>query len=318
MKRVDPDGEIASGMVDADEEPLAGNYFVAAYPPFSMWEESHAPALREVLREPTPAGTALGLYVHIPFCQNKCDYCYYLSYVGEKPEIVNGYLRAVIGELDLYARQPAVGEREVSFAYFGGGTPSTLTDDQVRMLGSALRRRLCWDNVSEITYECAPRSVHSSFLSALSEIGVNRLSMGVQSFDDALLKLNGRVHLEEDVTRAYSRIREAGFDCVNLDLMVGLMGETDEKWWESVRRVIELGPESVTIYQTEIPFNTKLHADLEAASLPAPAVPWEVKRERLDYGFRKLEEAGYSVVSAYAAVKDPERHRFHYQHDLQP
>jgi oxygen-independent coproporphyrinogen-3 oxidase len=77
-----------------------------------------------------------------------------------------------------------------------------------------------------------------------------------------------------------------------------------------------LGPESVTVYQTEIPFNTKLHADLEAGSLSAPAVSWEVKRERLDYGFRKLEEAGYSVVSAYAAVKDPERHLFHYQHDL--
>ncbi len=298
------------------QEPLVGNYFVAAYPPFSKWEESQVPALEEALEKRAPARAPLGIYAHIPFCQKKCDYCYYLSYIGQKPEIVNGYLNAMIYELDLYAQRPAVEDREVSFAYFGGGTPSTLTTAQIEMLGNSFRSLLCWKNVREITFECAPRSVRSDFLERLRSIGVNRLSMGVQSFDDELLRLNGRVHLEQDALRAYERIREVEFEVVNLDLMVGLIGETDKKWEESVRRVIELEPDSVTIYQTEIPFNTKLRADLESGSLPAAPIGWEVKRARLDRAFQELERAGYTVVNAYAAVKDPERHRFQYQHDL--
>ena len=316
MKILNPKLTPAPGAKAAQEEPLAGNYFVAAYPPFSMWEPSHLPALEEALEKPAPEREPLGIYAHIPFCQKKCDYCYYLSYIGQKPEVVDRYLNAIICELDLYAQRPAVEDRGVSFAYFGGGTPSTLTPEQVRLLGGALRSTLCWNEVNEITFECAPRSVRRDFLESLREIGVNRLSMGVQSFDDELLKVNGRVHLGADVERAYGRLLEADFDWVNLDLMVGLIGETDEKWQETVRRVIELGPESVTIYQTEIPFNTKLYHDLEEGNLPALPVDWNVKRERLDYGFRELEAAGYSVVNAYAAVKDPERQQFHYQQDL--
>jgi oxygen-independent coproporphyrinogen-3 oxidase len=172
---------------------------------------------------------------------------------------------------------------------------------------------LVWDNIEEVTFECAPRSVRREFLESLREMGVTRVSMGVQSFDDKLLKLNGRVHLAEDVTRAYSLIREADFGWANLDLMCGLLGETEEKWRESVRRVIELGPDSVTIYQTEIPHNTQLYRDLTAGALPAEPVSWDTKRARLDAGFRELERAGYTVVSAYNAVKDPKRHRFLYQ-----
>lgn len=113
--------------------------------------------------------------------------------------------------------------------------------------------------------------------------------------------------------RAYSLIRQADFAWVNLDLMCGLMGETEEQWRESLRRVIELGPDSVTIYQTEIPRNTQLYRDLKAGALPAAPSSWEIKRSRLDAGFRELERAGYTVVSAYNAVKDPQRHRFAYQ-----
>jgi oxygen-independent coproporphyrinogen-3 oxidase len=121
------------------------------------------------------------------------------------------------------------------------------------------------------------------------------------------------VHLAEDVARACSLLREARLGWVNLDLMCGLMGETEEKWRESVRRVIELGPESVTIYQMEIPHNTQLYRDLTEGSLPAAPLSWDIKRARLDAGFRELERAGYTIVSAYNAVKDPRRHRFLYQ-----
>ncbi len=294
------------------DEPVAGNYFVAAYPPFSCWQPGQVPAVEEALQQPPP-DAPVGLYVHVPFCQKKCDYCYYLSYVNQHPEVIHRYLEAVGHELGAYARRPGLQGRPVSFVYFGGGTPSMLTTDQVHDLAHRLQSALPWNGVQEVTFECAPRSVRRDFLEALREIGVTRVSMGVQSFDDALLKLNGRVHLAEDVTRAYAWIQEAGFDWVNLDLMTGLMGETWENWRESVRRIIELAPESVTVYQTEIPCNTQLYRDWRAGSLPGDPVSWEVKRARLDYAFGELSRAGYAVVSAYSAVKDPVRHRFLYQ-----
>ena len=294
------------------DEPVAGNYFVAAYPPFSAWDSAQVPALHEALAKPALAAP-IGLSVHLPFCQKKCDYCYYLSYIAQPAAVVDRYLDAVLREMELYVAQPGVKGRPVSFAYFGGGTPSTLSSAQVHRLGDGLRRALAWDSIEEVTFECAPRSVRREFLESLREMGVTRVSMGVQSFDNELLKLNGRVHFAEDVSRAYSLIREAGSGWVNLDLMCGLLGETEEKWRESVRRVIELGPDSVTIYQTEIPHNTQLYRDLTAGALPAPPASWDIKRARLDEGFRELERAGYTVVSAYNAVKDPQRHRFLYQ-----
>lgn len=295
-------------------EAEAGNYFVAAYPPFSAWEAAQLPALGAALAEPHEG--AIGLYVHLPFCQHKCDYCYYLSYIAQPAAVVDRYLDSLVGEMELLGAQPGVAGRPVSFVYFGGGTPSVLSPRQLRRLVGGLRSVLPWDSAGEVSYECAPRSVREGFLSALRESGVTRLSMGVQSFDDGLLKLNGRVHLSEDVERAYGQIRRVGFGSVNLDLMCGLMGETEEKWRNSVHRAIALAPESVTIYQTEIPYNTQLYRDLEAGVLPAVPATWEVKRERLAYGFEALEAAGYTVVSAYNAVRDPKRQRFLYQDRL--
>jgi oxygen-independent coproporphyrinogen-3 oxidase len=294
------------------EEPVVGNYFVAAYPPFSVWNPDDVSAFESALSE-WSSTTPLGVYVHVPFCQKKCDYCYYLSYIGQKPEVVDRYIDSVVREMVLYAERPAVNGRPISFVYFGGGTPSTLTSSQVRRLGNGLRSALAWDAVEEVTFECAPRSVRRDFLETLFEIGVTRLSMGVQSFDNILLKLNGRIHLAEDVRRAYREIQQTGFDWVNLDLMVGLIGETRAQWRDSVRQMIELSPDSVTIYQTEIPYNTQLYSDLKTNRLPGAVASWAEKRERLSYAFGKLNGAGYTVVNAYAAVKDPARHRFRYQ-----
>ncbi|MBU6399780.1 MAG: radical SAM protein, partial [Verrucomicrobia bacterium] len=194
-------------------EPLVGNYFVAAYPPFSAWQPSQVPAFEAALDGP-PTAAPLGIYVHVPFCQKKCDYCYYLSYIGQNAAVVDRYLDTVVEELGRYAQRPAVGGRPISFVYFGGGTPSMLSSSQLRRLGRGLQCALPWTEAREVTFECAPRSVRREFLEALREIGVTRVSLGVQSFDNTLLKLNGRVHLAEDVLRAYALIQDAGFDWV--------------------------------------------------------------------------------------------------------
>ena len=306
--------DLASQRVPLNE-PVAGNYFVATYPPFSAWDATQVPFLHEALAQPAP-GKPLGVYVHLPFCQKKCDYCYYLSYIAQPAAVVDQYLETVARECALYAERPGVKGRPLSFVYFGGGTPSSLSPTQVRHLVDGLRRGLAWNGIEEVTFECAPRSVRREFLETLREVGVTRLSMGVQSFDDELLRLNGRSHPAEDVERAYSLIRQTDFAWVNLDLMCGLLGETEAQWRESIRRVIALAPDGVTIYQTEIPHNTQLYRDIKAGTLPVAPLSWDTKRARLDEGFRELERAGYTVVSAYNAVKDPQRHRFLYQDRL--
>jgi oxygen-independent coproporphyrinogen III oxidase len=298
------------------EEPTVGNYFVAAYPPFSSWASAHDLALVEALEQTAPA-TPVGVYAHIPFCQKKCDYCYYLSYIGQQSEVVDAYIDALVAELFRYASFPAMQGRAPAFLYFGGGTPSTLTSAQARRLGFGLKSALAAsESAPEFTCECAPRSVRPDFLRTLREIGVNRLSMGVQCFDDALLKWNGRIHLVEDVLRAHALIQQFAFEWVNIDLMVGLLGETWPSWGETIQQAIALGADSVTIYQTEIPFNTQLYREVQQKSLPAPLVSWPEKRERLAFAFSELENAGYTIVSAYTAARDPSRHRFQYQEHL--
>ncbi len=298
-----------------ESEPVAGNYFVAVYPPFSAWKPELNPLFHEVLAQP-PVPRKLGIYLHIPFCQKKCDYCYYLSYVGQPSGVVDGYLQSVRNELKAYAELPAIHGRDVAFLYFGGGTPSVLTSAQLQTLMTEVRGALPLGFLEEFTYECAPRSARDEFLGTMRQVGVTRLSMGVQSLDDDVLKANGRVHLADDVMRAFARVREAGFTHVNLDLMAGLVGESWESWEDTVCKTIGLGPESVTIYQTEIPHNTRLYQDYLARQIREPLLGWEQKRDRVNWAFQKLSDSGYTVVSAYAAVKDPVRHDSRYQRHL--
>ncbi|MGZ4973409.1 MAG: coproporphyrinogen-III oxidase family protein [Limisphaerales bacterium] len=296
---------------DPENQSEIGNYFVAAYPPFSVWDPRQNKAFLELLDEPAHA-EPIGIYVHLPFCQKKCDYCYYLSYAGQTLGTVNNYLEMVVGEMARYSQRLAINSRPVRFVYIGGGTPSILAPEQVRFLFSGLQSCQAWDAVEEVTFECAPRSVRPELLQTLKKCGVTRLSMGVQSFSDSLLKLNGRIHETNDVLRAYEMIRKTKFKWVNIDLMVGLMGEQPAQWCEAVHRAIELEPDSVTVYQTEIPHNTKICRDMESGTLPAKLTPWNVKRTRLYYALNQLERAGYTIVNGYMAVKNSKKHHFVY------
>ena len=205
-------------------EPEAGNYFVSTYPPFSCWTPEAAPAVRRALGEPPASGASgFGLYVHIPFCVERCAYCYYLTHDNRSGDI-GDYLDAMVGELEAYRRTPAFADRPLSFVYFGGGTPSVLPLARLRELIPALQRASPWTHAREVTFECAPRSVTEDKILFLRDAGVTRLSLGVQEMDDEVLAANGRVHVVKDVERAWEIIQRAGFDIVNLDLIVGLVG----------------------------------------------------------------------------------------------
>ena len=198
----------------------------------------------------------LGLYIHIPFCRKRCHFCYFKVYTDKKASEIEIYLDALIKENEIYSRMPAFQGRKLRFAYFGGGTPSYISEKQLHYLVDGLNRHVSWANAEEVTFECEPGTLQKSKLETLKEIGVTRLSLGIEHFDDEILAANGRAHLSPEIYRAYEWARQVDFPQVNIDLIAGMMGETEEKWRDAVKRAIDLEPDSVTIYQMELPYNT--------------------------------------------------------------
>jgi oxygen-independent coproporphyrinogen-3 oxidase len=294
-------------------EPATGNYFVATYPPFSCWSPVDTTPFRRSLERRAVAPHAdLGLYVHIPFCVERCSYCYYLTHDNRFGD-VSSYVEALVGEVQAYRSLPAIADRSIGFVYFGGGTPSVLPLARLRTLVDALRRVAPWDAAREVTFECAPRSVTADKLSFLRDAGITRLSLGVQAMDDRVLAANGRVHAVRDIEDAWELVSRAGFAIRNIDLIVGLVQETEESFFTGLDRVMALGPESVTIYQLEIPVNTRLYRSLPSIAAADRPADWDTKHARLARAFRQLESAGYHLRSAYTAVRDPQRQPFVYQ-----
>lgn len=294
-------------------EPLAGNYFVAVYPPFSAWRPQTHQAAAEFLQGlPPNANVPWGLYVHIPFCERRCDYCYYLSFAGTPRKEVARYTARLAAEASLYASLPRFAGRSPRFVYFGGGTPSLLPPSDLANLVSGLRSRLAWDQAEEITFECSPKSISQEKLEILQAAGVNRLSLGVQQLDDEVLRLSGRIHLVADVERAWKQIRACDFAEVNIDLIAGLPGQTDVSFMVGLERAVALEPDCVTIYQLEVPGNTPLFRALGDEQVAQTLADWETKRQRVIAAFAWLQQQGYCVRNAYCAAR-PHRHaRFAY------
>ncbi|MDP6408057.1 MAG: coproporphyrinogen-III oxidase family protein [Planctomycetota bacterium] len=299
---------------DDAREPAVGSPFVSAYPPFSLWSPEHTPAFERVLAS-APSGARLGLYAHVPFCEERCAYCVYLSRRSPRPDALAAYVDGLLAEARLIARSPFLAGRELAFVYIGGGTPSLLAPDGIARLLDGLRSALPWSTGAEVSFECAPRSATPERLRAMRAAGVTRSSMGIQALDDEVLRLNARIHTVDDCMRALDALGEAGFEVVNTDLIAGLVGETERTFTRGLGRLLERGPDSVTVYPLEIPENTPLFRalgrDALAGPLPAPAA----RRRRVALAFSTLEDSGYTRISAYAAVRDPERGRFGYQRD---
>jgi oxygen-independent coproporphyrinogen-3 oxidase len=295
-----------------------GNYFVANYPPFSFWKPDHLPEARAALQAAPDPATPLGLYLHIPFCRKRCKFCYFRVYTDKNARDVETYLDALLREVELYSRLPIVGGRPLQYVYFGGGTPSYLSASQLRGLVDRLKQLMPWDRVEEVTFECEPGTLQQHKLEALREMGVTRLSLGIENFDDKVLEENGRAHLSAEIYRAYGWARDLKFDQVNIDLIAGMVGETWDNWRECVRKTIQLSPDSVTIYQMELPFNTVLSKEFRIAGQdqPSPVADWPTKRAWVGYAFEELAKAGYEVSSAYTVVKDRQRCRFVYRDSL--
>jgi oxygen-independent coproporphyrinogen-3 oxidase len=300
-----------------EKQTTVGNYFVSNYPPFSFWKPEMAPDALAALRRPPAPATPLGVYLHIPFCRKRCHFCYFKVYTDKDSAAIRGYIEAALRELALYAGQPMMAGRKANFVYFGGGTPSYLSVDQLKHLTDGMKELVSWEEAEEVTFECEPGTLTSHKLQAIREMGVTRLSLGVENFDDHILEINGRAHHGKEIARAYASARELGFPQINIDLIAGMVEETEANWRECVRKVIEMSPDSVTIYQMEVPYNTTIYKEMKAAGkLTAPVADWETKRGWVGWAFAQLESAGYTVGSAYAAVKNKDKTRFLYRDRL--
>ncbi|MCH7992924.1 MAG: coproporphyrinogen III oxidase family protein [Planctomycetes bacterium] len=297
-----------------DDKTDVGSYFIATYPPFSVWSAAHVPAaLRTIGTAPTDPNAPLGLYLHIPFCRKRCKFCYFRIFTGKNSDEVETYLTALSQEVELYADSAMAAGRPLNFVYFGGGTPSFLSSDQLQRLMDRVGDKWRRTDDCEGSFECEPGTLRKGKLETIKAIGTTRLSLGIEHFDDDVLVENGRAHKSNDIIKSFEWAREVGFDQINVDLIAGMVGDTEPKWKRTIDETLTLDPDSVTIYQMELPPNST-YAREARESGEAPAVAdWPTKRAWVDYAFRQFESAGYVMTSAYTVVKPEGDGRFVYR-----
>jgi oxygen-independent coproporphyrinogen-3 oxidase len=258
------------------------------------------------------------LYLHIPFCHTRCHYCDFNTYAGILP-LREPYVRALLTEIattGTLARLPSGKPRRSRTIFFGGGTPSLLSVEQITRILNACSSSFSIDEGAEITLEANPGTLSQEQLAGLRTAGINRLSMGAQSFDAQLLKTLGRIHSPEEITQAMQYARAAGFTSINLDFMFGLPGQTMRHWRETLDRALDLHPEHLSLYSLIIeegtPFYTWTH---EGSITPADE---DLCADMYEYADERLQAAGYEnyEISNWSLPGHQSRHNLTYWHNL--
>lgn len=290
-----------------------GSYFISNYPPFSLWNRESVSEIDQAFQSEPDRSTPLGLYLHIPFCRKRCKFCYFRVYTNQNADAIARYVEALAKEVELLSHQRAVTGRELKFVYFGGGTPSYLSSRQLRFLRDELSRSVSWDHAQEVTFECEPGTLSLDKVQTLKEIGITRISLGVENFSDTILEANGRAHLSPEILRAYDWIQSVGFPQVNIDLIAGMIGETDENWTDCVNKAIAMKPDNITIYQMELPFNTLISKEMKELGVASPVANWATKRRWVNEAFETLAANGYHISSGNELVRNPQTDHFIYR-----
>jgi oxygen-independent coproporphyrinogen-3 oxidase len=252
----------------------------------------------------------IALYIHVPFCRRKCSYCSFVSYAYREADIPS-YLQALQKEL---ARR--AGGELVRSVYFGGGTPSLLTVQQLGDLIATIGSIFRVNRAAEISIEANPGTVNREYLAAIRELGVNRLSLGVQSLQDSELERLGRIHTADEAREAIRQARDAGFDNLNIDLIYGLPGQTLSDWRRTLDEAIVMRPEHLSLYALTLEEDTPMREAIEAASLPgldpdAAADQYELAGELL-----AANGYGHYEISNWATAGRECRHNLTYWRNL--
>lgn len=257
---------------------------------------------------PFSSNPPLGLYIHLPWCERKCPYCDFNSHeAGTIPEI--DYVTALLHDLE--QDLPLIWGRSIESIFIGGGTPSLFSGDAIDTLFSGLRALLNLNPGIEITIESNPGSADIEHFRAYRETGINRLSIGVQSFNDAFLKSLGRIHDSALAFHAFDSARVAGFDNINIDLMYGLPTQTLSQALADIQQAIDLGPEHISHYQLTIEPNTLFHHQIPEG-MPDDELSWEQQCQSQTL----LAKTGYQQyeISAYSQNGRACQHNLNYWH----
>ena len=231
---------------------------------------------------------AFGLYVHIPFCARKCPYCDFNTYAG-LGSLHGRTVDALCTELSTWGEQ--VAGRDVTSVFIGGGTPTVLADVQLSRLLESVRAGFALSDDCEITVEANPGAVDRGVFGLLRELGVNRLSIGVQSFQADELAFLGRIHTVDDVYGAFDAARCAGFDNVNLDFMFGVPGQSRQGWADTLTQALALGPEHLSLYSLIVEPDTPLYQWVESGRVAAPDD--DAAGDLFEMAAERLNSAGY-------------------------
>ena len=257
--------------------------------------------MTELLRNPP-----LSLYVHMPWCVRKCPYCDFNSHTVPDELPADEYIRALVADLE--QDLPLVWGRPVQSIYFGGGTPSLFSADQIASFLSDARARLDLRPDVEITLEANPGTIERDSFPAYAQAGINRVSLGVQSFDDGLLKSIGRIHGRREIEQSLLSLESAGISNFNIDLMYALPGQSPDQSRRDIELAINAGPAHISFYQLTIEPNTAFAA--QPPSLPLDDMAWDMHQAGSDL----LEANAYMQyeISAFAQQGKQSRHNVNY------
>src|SRR5712692_59655 len=271
----------------------------------------HIAPIQELLK-------TVSLYLHIPFCHTRCHYCDFNTYAGILP-LREPYVRALITEIELAGKLAQLADgtpRRSRTIFFGGGTPSLLTVEQITRLLNACHKAFAVDELAEITLEANPGTLSREQLAGLRAAGVNRLSMGSQSFDAELLKTLGRIHSPREIVQALHNARAAGFTSINLDFMFGLPGQTMRHWQETLDQALALRPEHFSLYSLIIEEGTPFYTwTSEGRITPGDE---DLCADMYEYADERLQAEGYEnyEISNWALPGHQCRHNLTYWHNL--
>lgn len=293
-----------------------GSYFISNYPPFSQWRRELAGEALDALDREPDRSVPLGMYIHIPFCRKRCKFCYFRVYTQQNADTIKNYVDALDREVELLKSYQGLQGRTLRFVYFGGGTPSYLSARQLHTLRERLSHSVSWENAEEVTFECEPGTLSLEKVQTLKEIGITRVSLGVENFNDKILEENGRAHLSPEIGRAYEWLRQVGFPQINIDLIAGMVGETDENWHDCVTRAIDMEPDNVTIYQMELPWNTVYSKEILESGVSSLVADWPTKRRWASEAIDRFLAAGYQLSSGNELVKNKDTDHFVYRDNL--
>lgn len=278
-----------------DKTELTRRGFVTNYPLFRYWRRE---AADEGLR-----ARPLNLYVHTPYCIQRCDYCHYKTTTlreNQKAQI-DRYIDALCQEIELAAARLHLAERPATTIYFGGGTPTLLSDENIDKIFATLHRHLNVADSPEVTFEGEPVTLTPRKAETLKRHRVNRISLGIQSFKDEIVFKTGRHDTEQQALKAIDLALATGAS-INIDLISGLAGETMESWDYTVRRALSTGVHSLTVYKLEVYANTEYYAGVRRETVTLPDD--EAEMAMVEYAMGEFERAGYKPVNFFTFTKD--------------